>query len=456
MRRGAVVSSVVAALVATAAMAQAAPRTAFERYANSVVAVTYFVETNFMREVRDVGGRDLGVVVGPDLVMLNGSVVTVSTTGAQPHGFRVRFAAGEECGGTLMGRDEFANVAFLRLDAPLPQGVKPVTFDKGVEPKIGDRLYAVGLLPENLEPMVRMATGTVIARIERPKPFLVTDLLPDEALGGPVFTDNGKLVGILSELGEAGPSFAAGFSGDGGVGYGLVLDPTTLVRLVAAPPMKGEVRRSWLGITLQALDRDKAEYWGLGNATGIIVNSVVAGSPAEQAGLKRGDIVLGMNGEPVPVSQEEHVPIFVEQIGSRPVGSDLKLDVWRDGKRLTTDVQVVAAPKSRMDAESYTSAEFELTARELVFQDYRAFDLKPEFRGVLVIKVEEGGWSGVGGLEAGDLIQRVDDHVIEAPADLKQVLDMATTNRQRKLVFFVQRQGRTQFITVQPRWEGQS
>jgi S1-C subfamily serine protease len=454
--RGRVFAAVATVALLGAAPAGATPRAAFERYASSVVAVTYFVETSFMREVRDVGGRDVGVVVGPDLVLINGSVITVSTTGAQPHGFRVRFLGGQDCGASLVGRDEFANVAFLRLDAALPPNVHPLQFKSTATPKIGDRVYAIGLLPENLEPMVHMASGLVTARIDRPKPFLVTDLSADEALGGPVFTDNGKLLGVLSELGESGPSFAAGFSGEGEAGYGLILDPETLARLIAQPPVKGETRRSWLGITLQALDHDKAAYWGLGDATGIIVNSVVPGSPAQQAGLQEGDIILGMNGEHVPVSQEEHVPIFIEQIGSRPVGSTMKLDVWRAGKRMTADVQLVAAPKSRMDAENYRSGEFELSVRELVFQDYRSFDLKPEFRGVLVVKVEEGGWAGVGGLETGDIIQRVDDRDIETPADLQQVLEAATAKRQRKLVFFVQRQGRTQFITVQPHWEGQS
>jgi S1-C subfamily serine protease len=75
---------------------------------------------------------------------------------------------------------------------------------------------------------------------------------------------------------------------------------------------------------------------------------------------------------------------------------------------------------------------------------------------VLVNRVEEGGWAGVGGLESGDLIQKVDDRGIGRPSDLRAVLEEAVTQRKRKLVFFVERAGRTQFITVQPNWNGQS
>jgi serine protease Do len=436
------------------ATGMADPAAAFARFEPSIVAVTYYVETSVMREVREVSGRDLGVVVAADLVLLNGSVVTASSTGAEPHDFRVHFAGGEEQGGLLVGRDELANLAFLRLQSPLPAGVKPLRFDARPRLRVGDPLFALGLLPENLEPMLQLLRGTVLAHVERPKDFLLTDLPVELALGGPVFTADGTLAGILSELGDAGPAFASGYATDE-LHYGLVLDPETVARLIRNPPLKGEVRRSWLGITLQALDHDMADYWGVPAGGGIVVNSVVAGSPAERAGLREGDIVVTLNGGPIPVTREEHVPVFVDQIGSRPVGSSLTLGVVRGKDRFETAVELAAAPKSRLDAVSYASVAFEFTVRELVFQDFRSLDLKPETKGVLVSKVEEGGWAGVGGLDTGDVIQRVDDRAIESPADLQHVLDDAATQRKRKLVFFVLRSGRTQFITVQPNWEGQ-
>jgi serine protease Do len=134
----------------------------------------------------------------------------------------------------------------------------------------------------------------------------------------------------------------------------------------------------------------------------------------------------------------------------------MQLDVIRGDKRIDAQVDLVAAPKTRLDAETYRSEVFELTVRELVFQDYRNFDLKPEFKGVLVTKVEEGGWAGVGGLETGDIIQKVDDRAIGAPGDVKDALEGATHDKRKKLVFFVQRGGRTQIITVQPSWSGSS
>jgi len=444
-------------VVATLALpAAAGSRDAFERQRTSVVAVTYFVETSFMREVREVSGRDIGILVDDRHVLLNGSVATASSTGAQPHGFRVRFAGGVEVDATYVGRDEFANLAMIELASAPPPHVEPARFDAAPRLRIGDRVYAIGLLPENLEPMVRLIDGHVVALVERPKPFVVTDLSVDDALGGPVFTDAGKLVGVLSELGSAGPSFAQDFATGDNAGLGLVIDAAAITRLVQSPPRRGEVRRAWLGITLQALDRDKAEYWGLGDKSGIIVNSVMAGSPAAAAGLREGDIVIGLDGAAVPVTQEEHVGTFIADIGSRPVGGQLRLDVVRDGKPLEAVVELAAAPKSRLDAETYESEPFDFTVRELVFQDFRAFDLAPDFRGVLVSKVEPGGWAGVGGLQGGDIIQRIDDRDIEGPANVRVVLEEASVQRKRKLVFFVRRSGRTQFITVQTNWNGQS
>jgi len=444
-------------VLAVADTAFGAPTAAFERLRTSVVAVSYLIETSFMSEVREVGGRDLGVVVGDDLILLNGSVVTASSTGAQPHNFKVQFASGEERSASLVGRDEFVNVAFLRFEGERPKGVTVVRFDTGSPPKVGEAVYAVGLLPENLEPMARLVEGRIVANVSRPKPFALTNLPVEVALGGPVFNGRGRVVGVLSELGDAGPSFAASFSEEGdGTPTGLILDGETLARLVQQPPRTGESRRAWLGITLQALEPDMASYWSLDTASGIIVNSVVEGSPAAAAGLREGDIILTLDGAPVPVSRDEHVPVFIEQIGSSAVGSQLRLGVYRQGERLEAIVDLAAAPKTRLEAAKYENTDFEITVRELVFQDQRAYDLEPGFRGVVVTKVQEGGWAGVGGLTAGDLVQKVDDQEITTPDDLKKVLEQASQQRRRKLVFFVQRSGRTQFVTVQPHWSGQS
>jgi serine protease Do len=438
------------------ASAAAGPREIYARYGGAVVAVTYYVETSFMHQLREVEGRDVGVLVSDKLIMLNGTVVTSSSTGAQPHSYRVHFQGGEVRPARYVGREEFANLAFLELDDGPPPSVRPLRFDADVRVGLGDEVYVLALLPENLEPMVRLGTGRIVARVEKPKPFLVTDLVVEDALGGPVFTASGKPLGVLSELGEAGPAFASGFGGAEGSYYGIILTTETLAPLVQNPPRKGEPRRAWLGITLQALTPDMAQYWGIPVEGGIVVNSVIRGSPAEVAGLREGDLVVEMNGMPIQVDQEDHVPIFVEQVGSSGVGTKLHLGLLRDGKPLAVEVVLTAAPKSRLEAEEYRSPEFELTVRELVFSDYRELDLDPGFKGVVVSKVEEGGWSGVGGLQAGDIIQKIDEHPITIPGDLKQVLQEAVRSEKRKLVFFVQRAGRTQFITVQPSWGGGS
>ncbi|HZM14552.1 MAG TPA: PDZ domain-containing protein [Candidatus Krumholzibacteria bacterium] len=434
--------------------AQAGPRQIYERQRGSVVAVTYYVETRMMRQVREVEGRDLAVVVGTDLIMLNGAVVTSSATGAQPHDFKVHFGGGVVRNASFVGRDEFANIAFLRLQGTLPPGVQPLRFDVRSRPHVGDDVYVLGLLPDNLEPMVHLAAGRVVADVDKPKPFLVTDLNAEDALGGPVFDADGRAVGVLSELGGAGPSFVSSFGGEEGSYYGILVPSATLAPLIASPPRKGEARRAWLGITLQALTPEMADYWKLPAQSGIIVNSVIPGSPAAVAGLQEGDIILEMNGAPVPVDREDHVPIFVEQVGLAGVATQLHLGIVRGGSRQEVDVVLQAAPKSPQEAEEYHNNDFELTVRELVFADLRAHDLAPDFRGVMVSRVEEGSWSSVGGLEAGDIIQRVDDETIAAPADVKRVLEDAAKKEIRKLVFFVERDGRSQFITVKTDWQG--
>lgn len=433
--------------------AAAGPRDTYERHRGSIVAVTYYVETRFMQQTREVEGRDIGVLVDGNLVMLNGVIVSSSSTGAMPHGFRVHFDGGEIRAASLVGRDEFANIGFLRLDGDLPRGVRPLQFDVRARPRVGDPVHVLALLPENLEPMVHVASGRIIAAVDKPKPFLITDLDIEAALGAPVFDDAGHALGVLSELGGAGPSFVSGFGGEEGASYGILVGATTLAPLVDSPPVRGEARRAWLGITLQALTPEMAAYWRLDARGGIIVNSVIPESPAALAGLKEGDIIVQMNGKPIPVDREDHVPIFVEQVGSSGVGTRLPLDIVRQGSRLQVEVALQPAPKSSQEAEEYHNSDFELTVRELVFADYRAFELKAGFQGVLVSRVEDGSWSSVGGLEVGDIIQRIDDTVVTTPGDIKRVLEEAAQKQTRKLVFFVERDGRSQFITVQTAWK---
>ena len=434
----------------------AGPRQIYERHRGSVVAVTYYVETRFMQQTREVEGRDIGIVVGSDLVMINGSALMSSSTGAQPHGFRLHFGGGLVRNASYLGRDEFANIAFLRVEGGLPEDVQPVVFDSKARPRVGDAVFVLGLLPENIEPMVHLAEGRIVADVDKPKPFLITDLSVEDALGAPVFNAAGKVVGVLSELGSAGPSFVSSFGAEEGSYYGIIVTAETLVPLVQSPPRKGEARRAWLGITLQALTPEMAEYWHLQARGGIIVNSVLPGSPAAAAGLREGDILVELHGRPIPVDREDHVPIFVEQVGSAGVGARMPLVIIRDGTRQQIDVVLQAAPKSSQEAEEYHNPDLELTVRELVFADYRAHDLAPDFQGVLVSRVEAGSWSSVGGLQVGDIIQRLDEHALATPADLKRVLEEAAKKETRKLVFFVERDGRSQFITVETDWDGRS
>src|SRR5262249_52507292 len=134
------------AVALSASASRANPTDAFLQYQTGVVAVTYYVETNVMHEVREVGGRDVGVLVEPDLVVVNGAITTSSTTGAQPHDFKVHFFSGEERGAAFVGRDEFANLAFLRLIEKAPAGARPLQFG-GKTPvlRVGDQVFTIGL-----------------------------------------------------------------------------------------------------------------------------------------------------------------------------------------------------------------------------------------------------------------------------------------------------------------------
>ena len=196
----------------------------------------------------------------------------------------------------VLGDDRQTDLAVLRIQPEAP--LQAAHFGRIEDVRVGQWVLAIGN-PYGLDGTVSLGIVSAKGRnLEIPEllnDFIQTDAMIDRgSSGGPLVDLGGRVIGINSR-------------GQGrGIGFTI---PVDTVLDVLAQISKGGVARGWLGVSIQPLDRDLAAYLGQPEATGVIVNSVAEGSPAERADLRAGDIVTAFGVQPVEAEKEEETVV---------------------------------------------------------------------------------------------------------------------------------------------------
>jgi serine protease Do len=316
----------------------------------------------------------------------------------------------------ILGTDPQTDMAVLRIepDEPLPAA----RFRDQDDLRVGQWVIAVGN-PYGLDGTVSFGIVSAIGRnLEIPgtlNDFIQTDAMIDRgSSGGPLVDLDGRVVGINSR----GQGRGIGFT----IPIGQALD-------VAKRLEHGQLQRGYLGITMQPLDRELADYFGIPEATGAVVNSVAEGSPAEQAGLVPGDIVTHFDGVAIEGEAEEELGGFQRLVAGTEPGRGVSVEILRAGKAQTLAMTVGTQPRVE-PAEVETEAGFHV--QELTPNLIRENRLSVD-RGAFVHFVERGSPASEAGLLVGDVIQRIDSRVVTDLAQLRQ----AMSDADRKLRFLV-------------------
>jgi serine protease Do len=213
-----------------------------------------------------------------------------------------------------------------------------------------------------------------------------------------------------------------------------------------------EVRKAWLGVTIQVLTRELAKQLGLEGRTGVRITQVLPGSVAEHAGLQVGDFIIGLDGEDIPASRPQHVDVFQTMIRRRAIGSDAELAIIRDGAELTLTVHLEESPKAEREMSRYRDESFEFTVRDLTVNDRFRRQWPSHQQGALVEVVSEGGWAALGHLGVGDLIVQVDGREVRNIGDLECRMSEVAVEKPDTVVFRVQRGIHSLFVELEPKW----
>lgn len=435
---------------------------------NYTVVLEIKVELSFGTQSTEQKQRVLGTIVTADgLTLFDGafldnesgfataSGITVKTT---PTKIEATTLDGKKMLGEFIGVDRFTKLGFVRLNPPNGAKFIPVQFLRNQKFRLGTWFALYMLLPEHVSPPLAADIGMVSTILESPEYFPLTIGLGPAEIGSVLFDERLNAVGVVGVLPD--PSSASSEGGflssfDGGEFPLLgVITAERLNSMIANPPTRGKIDRAWLGISLQALTPDIAEYLSLEVSNGIIVNDVVSNSPAERAGLRVGDIVYEIDGQKVNVDREERISIFQKRIAEMGSGKQVTFSVLRpDAEHEYESVKVVTtlekAPLAAADAIEFETDWLEFGVREMVFADYNFNNLDQEqFKGVVVSKLKSGGLAYLGGLQLGDIIQRIGNQTVTSVEDIKAVIQQLETEKPTEVVFFVWRDNKTMFVRV--------
>lgn len=350
-----------------------------------------------------------GVIVSPD-----GYIVTNNHVVGGADRVEVRLSDARVYTAAIVGTDPKSDVAIIKIDKT---GLPAIRVGDSTKLRIGDFVLAVGN-PFGLEQTVTMGIISALGRsglgITDYENFIQTDaaINPGNS-GGALVNMKGELIGINTAI----------LSRTGGnVGIGFAIPVNLAMGIKRSIDKYGKVVRGWLGVTVQEITPELAQSLGLASVRGALINDVAKGSPSEKAGLKRGDVIVGIDGQTVNNSASMR---FL--ISEAMPGSTVRVRVIRDGRErvipvVIGDLAAAQVPehqiliKDNRFLEGATVADLSPATRETM-------EIDPKIQGVIVIDVANNSAAARTGLKPGDVILSINNRNTRNLDEFRKVVD---------------------------------
>ena len=367
-----------------------------------------------------------GFIIEPDgLILTNFHVVDNAEK------ITVRLLDGSEFAGRVVGIDQKTDIALVKISAQdLP--VAPLGDSDRLE--VGEWVMAIGN-PFGLDNTV---TSGIVSAKDRQigagpyDHFIQTDasINPGNS-GGPLVNLQGEVVGIDTAI----------FSQSGGnIGIGFAI-PINLVKDLL-PQLKngGKITRGWLGVSVQGVTPDLAASLGLGQVKGALVSNVVHDSPADRAGIKAGDVIVGYEGK--PINNANDLPSLV---AGTPVGKTVSLQVMRGNKATPLTVAIGKMKDEEVIASTTEKSELGLTVEEITPDIAEDLGLE-HTHGVVITDVVPDGLGEDAGFQPGDIVREINRQPVRNLSDYRKI--MASAPHGKSILFLVQREESSIFLAL--------
>jgi serine protease Do len=328
----------------------------------------------------------------------------------------------------VIGADPKTDVALLKVTEG---GSFPFVKLAKASPRVGDWVVAIGN-PFGLGGTV--TSGIVSARGRDIGAGPYDDFLQIDApinkgnSGGPTFNLQGEVVGMNTAI----------YSPSGGsVGLAFAVPAATVQTVVDQLQQDGRVSRGYLGVQIQPLTKELAQGFGLSTERGALVASTQDGTPAEKAGLKSGDVITAVDGEPVANARE-----LTRKIGALKPGAKAEITYLRDGKERTATVALASQPGEKEAKAAPSRSDDGLPRLGLELAPAR------EGEGVAVAAVDPDGPAAQKGVKEGDVILEVGGQAVSKPADVKAGLEAAHKAGKAAVLLRVKSKEGTRFVAI--------
>jgi len=374
------------------------------------------------------------------IIDASGLVVTNHHVVARVDKIEVVLADGRTLPARIQGHDPKTDIALLQIDSD--EKFPFVRFGDSTKARVGDWVIAIGN-PFGLGGTA--TTGIISARGRDINAGPYDDYIQIDApinrgnSGGPLFDTSGLVIGVNTAI----------YSPSGGnVGIGFAVPAEQAERIIAQLRDRGVVLRAWLGVHIQRVTPDLAESFGLDKSHGALVSKVEPDSPAENAGIVAGDVILGFDGN--TVDRMKRLPRLV---ASATIGDKVGVNIWRDGREITLyPVMQPTGNTSRIAAYStqrdHGPANLGLLLSALDHDTRQRYGIGADAAGILVEQVKPGSQAADKGLKRGDLIVQVERRPVDTPARMTELVHTAQQNNQKVVLLLIQREGQQHFVTL--------
>ena len=396
-----------------------------------------------------------GFIISADgYIVTNNHVISADGRGAVVQSITVTLSDRKEYKARLVGHDVQSDLAVLKIEGV--SNLPYVRFGDSGRARVGDWVVAIGS-PFGLGGSV---TAGIISAVHRATgsggaydSFIQTDASINRGnSGGPMFDLNGNVIGINSQI--LSPT-----GGNVGIGFAI---PAEEAKPVIDLLMKGStIKRGYLGVGMQDVTDDIAEALGVTKGRGTLVSRVEAGSAAEKAGIKAGDVIVKVGGK--DVTPDQTLSYLVANVTP---GTSVPVQVIRDGKTVTVSVSVGTRPPEEQLAsnnfdpddqnpgaaqgpDAMAAASLGVRVVPLTPEIAQNLRLNPSIKGVVVDTVDPSSDAAEKGLQRGDVIVSVNRTPVATGGDIAKIVASSKSAGRTRVLLYVQRRELGSFIPVQ-------